>query len=186
MAAVQTRRAAHTPLTRHASWLAGTGGLLVGLFAPVIHLAGLLAGLAMVTALTCAALMSAHFRPLELWVDYDDRPTLLFVSTDRWAFNAVDRHLRRTLLELRMAYLGPIGVPGRGRYPQVDRQSGRTDPSPDLLDGQARSSSTGAARARHEYLLGKVAPTMINVPHPSTMHPSTMRPDGGIGRQRAA
>jgi hypothetical protein len=166
MAGVYTRQGRHDPLTERAAWLAGLGALLLGLAAPRIHLTGLLAGLGLLTTLTALALLSAHRRPrrLELWVDYDDQPTLLFVSTDHWAFHAVDRHLRRTLVELRMESFGPIRQEWRrSRYAETDRQPG--------------------GRARHERLLGKVAPTVINVPHPSTMHPSTMRPDGGAGRQ---
>jgi hypothetical protein len=170
MAGVHTRQGRHDPLTKRAGWLTGIGALLLGLFAGRMHLAGLLAGLGLLTALAALALVSAHRRPrrLELWVDYDDKLTLLFVSTDHWAFHAVDRHLRRILVELRMASFGSISQAGRpNRYAETDRQPGR-------------------GRSRHEHLLGKVAPTYVNVPHPSNMHPSTMRPDGGAGWQRAA
>jgi hypothetical protein len=171
MGRVHVQQSGHDPLTRRAGWLATFGALLLGFIAPRLHLAGVLAGLALVFMLVTLTVVSARRRPrlLELWVEYEDQPARIFVSGDRWVFHAVERHLHRILVEIRIEQLGsPRLVPrsAPGHYETADRDS--------------------AGRDRHEHLLDRAVPTVVNVPHPSTMHPSTMRPDGSSGWERAA
>ncbi|RKE07673.1 hypothetical protein C8E86_2507 [Catellatospora citrea] len=114
---VHTRQAGHDPLTRRAGAMAVVGMVLLGAFAPLLQPTGIVAAVAVLSGLAVLTLVSARRRPrrLELWADYHGHPTQLFVSDDWWLFHAVERYLRRSLVEARLGHLTlPRPRPSRG------------------------------------------------------------------------
>ncbi|MFD0594192.1 DUF6232 family protein [Catellatospora coxensis] len=114
---VHTRQAGHDPLTRRVGAMAVVGMVLLGAFAPLLRPTGIVAAVAVLSGLAVATLISARRRPrrLELWADYHGHPTQLFVSDDWWLFHAVERYLRRSLVEARLGHLNlPRPRPSRG------------------------------------------------------------------------
>lgn len=101
---LETQQSGHDPLTRQASLLALAGLVVLLVLARHMHPAGIIATTIVLIGLVILALVSARRRPrrMELWALYRGRPTKLFVSDDWWLFTAVERQLRRSLMESRM------------------------------------------------------------------------------------
>ncbi|MEV4412949.1 DUF6232 family protein [Catellatospora sp. NPDC049609] len=113
---VHIRQAGHDPLTRRAGAMAAGGVVLLGVFAPLLRPAGIVAAVAVLSGLAVLTLISSRRRPrrLELWADYHGHPTQLFVSDDWWLFHGVERHLRRVLADARLGHFNLPQRPTRG------------------------------------------------------------------------
>jgi hypothetical protein len=110
---VHTRQAARDPLTRRAGAMAIGGVLLLGVFAPLMHPAGIVASLAVLFGLAMLTAVSSRQRPrrLELWANYHGHPSQLFVSDDWWLFGGVERQLKRVLAESKTGYVVALQPP---------------------------------------------------------------------------
>lgn len=100
---LETRQAAHHPLTRNAGVLAGLAVLALVFLSPFMHPAGIIATVIVLCGLLFVVLYSSQHRPrrLELWATYKGQVVQIFASDDHWLFGAVERQLHRSIAEVR-------------------------------------------------------------------------------------
>jgi hypothetical protein len=100
---LETRHAAHHPLTRNAGVLAGLAALALIFLSPFMRPAGIIATAIVLCGLVFVVIYSSQHRPrrLELWASYQGRTTQIFASDDDWVYGAVERQLHRSLAEVR-------------------------------------------------------------------------------------
>jgi hypothetical protein len=100
---LETRHAAHHPLTRNAGVLAGLAALALVFLSQFMRPAGIIATAIVLCGLLVVVVYSSQHRPrrMELWARYQGQTRQIFASDDEWIYGAVERQLHRSLAEVR-------------------------------------------------------------------------------------
>lgn len=119
---LQTRQSAHDPLTKHAALLAAGGAVMLVALWQFMQPAGRMLAGTVLFGLIVLTLVSSRRRPrrMELWAMFHGHQTQLFASDDWWIFTAVERQLRRSLMESRF---GQVAAPRRAPESSVPHPS---------------------------------------------------------------